>query len=1234
MGKGNKTANANLRQKAEKLIKKNPAQSGLQFSESNTLKLIHELQVHQIELELQNEELILTKEHAENISAKYTELYDSAPTGYFTLSPEGKILELNPAGAKMLGKDQNNLKNRQFQLYASNTSKPIFNLFLKNVFAGNLKQTCELTLSTNTGSQIYIDLSGIISENGGQCFVTATDVTERKQAEEILRESETKTRTILEAISTGIMIIDPETHTIVDVNSETIRLIGETKEKIIGSICHQYVCPAEKGKCPVTDLKQLVDNSERVLINKENTKIPILKTVTQINLGGRKLLLENFTDISERKHIEEKIHKSEQRYRDLFENAGTAIWEADLSVVINYINQLKESGVYDFRVYFNQHIDEVIKCASMVKLLDANKEILNLVNAKSKKQVLNSLSDFFIEESFGAVREILIGLVVGKLKMEGELPIKTLNGGIKQVLFELSIIQGNENTLAKGLISFTDITDKIEAGKALKQSEKQMHQILENVDAVFYMMSGKTGELVYINSAYEKIWKRPIAEIKENPETWLDAVHPEDVNSVIKLFEQESGELQYRIILPDGTIRWILDRMFPVLDEKGEIVYLCGMASDITERKLYEEKLHESGAKLDEAMKIAKLGMWEYDVDRDQFKFNDQFYTLLHTTAEREGGYIMSSKHYAQKFVHPDDMSLVGSETQKALETTDPNYYNKLDHRIIIADGEIGYISVSIRILKDSDGRTVKTYGVNQDITERKRIEESLRLFRTLIDKSNDAIEVIDMETAQFIDVNERACIDLGYSRSELLSMKVFDIDPNQTLEVFQSFMGSFQHSNSSIIETSHYRKDGSVFPVEVNVTVVKLDKKYTIAIVRDITERKHVEEELINAKNKAEESDRLKSAFLANMSHEIRTPMNGILGFTELLKEPMLSGEKQQEYIKLIQKSGDRMLNIINDIINISRIESDQVKITISDTDIKEQLEYIYNFFKPEAEHKQLHLSFRHSLPGDEFIIKTDKEKIYAVLTNLVKNALKFTQSGSIELGCDKKGEFLEFYVRDTGQGIRKDQQEIIFERFRQGSELLNRSYEGAGLGLAISKAFVKMLGGEIWLESNSDLGSINGDPRKTGSTFFFTIPVNRWQETKIAPEIIETDNATNNQIRKLKILIVEDDEISKILITNIIDIFADNPIKVTTGIEAVNACRNHPDIDLVLMDIKIPGIDGYEATRQIRKFNKDVVIIAQTALGLTGDRENAMEAGCNDYISKPVNRTALRAMINKYFK
>jgi len=389
---------------------------------------------------------------------------------------------------------------------------------------------------------------------------------------------------------------------------------------------------------------------------------------------------------------------------------------------------------------------------------------------------------------------------------------------------------------------------------------------------------------------------------------------------------------------------------------------------------------------------------------------------------------------------------------------------------------------------------------------------------------------------------------------------------------------------------------------------------------------------ELVDAKEKAEESDRLKSAFLANMSHEIRTPMNGILGFAGLLKEPKLSGEEQQEYIRIIEQSGVRMLNIINDIVSISKVESGQMEVSIKETHINEQIEYIYTFFKPEAEKKGIKLYFENSLPATRCIIKTDREKIYAILTNLVKNALKFTLTGIISFGyktnTNSESNELEFYVKDSGVGINPEHQKIIFERFRQCSESLSRNYEGAGLGLAISRAFVEMLGGKMWVESEPGIGS----------TFYFTIPYNPESQSDInTPNIKSADFANfhvDPEVSKLKILIVEDNEVNRKLITIMVEKRSNIILAAKTGTEAVIACHNNPDIDLIFMDIRMPDLDGLEATRRIRQFNKNVIIIAQTAYALTGDREKAIEAGCNEYITKPINKADLLSLIQRFCK
>jgi signal transduction histidine kinase/CheY-like chemotaxis protein len=387
--------------------------------------------------------------------------------------------------------------------------------------------------------------------------------------------------------------------------------------------------------------------------------------------------------------------------------------------------------------------------------------------------------------------------------------------------------------------------------------------------------------------------------------------------------------------------------------------------------------------------------------------------------------------------------------------------------------------------------------------------------------------------------------------------------------------------------------------------------------------ELRKVNSDLQKALKKAEESERLKSAFLANMSHEIRTPMNGILGFAELLNDPELTGERQKEYLSIIKKSGKRMLNLINDIINISKIESGLVEMNIEVSSINELIDFVYSFFKIEAEQKGIKLSTRITLQQEDSLIKTDREKIYAILTNLIKNALKFIKSGSIEIGCSKKENFIEFYVSDTGPGISDEQKSIIFDRFRQGSESLTRNYEGFGLGLSISKAYIEMLGGKIWLES---------EPGK-GSTFYFTLPHDNVQKEKyIIDKALEVSQVTN-QIDNLKILVVEDDLTTETLISAIVEKYAKEVLIVRDGAEAILTCRNNPDIDLVLMDIKMPEMNGYEATMHIRQFNKDVIIIAQTAYALSGDREKAIEAGCNDYISKPFGKEIFAELMQRTF-
>jgi len=392
------------------------------------------------------------------------------------------------------------------------------------------------------------------------------------------------------------------------------------------------------------------------------------------------------------------------------------------------------------------------------------------------------------------------------------------------------------------------------------------------------------------------------------------------------------------------------------------------------------------------------------------------------------------------------------------------------------------------------------------------------------------------------------------------------------------------------------------------------------IFVFSNVSSLEKYKEQLEHALAKAQESERLKSAFLANISHEIRTPMNGIMGFAELLSYENITKEEQKQYVDIINKSGQRLLSIINDLIDISKIEAGIMKVTYQQFNMNEAVHDLYLFFKPETEAKGLKFSVELPLVDSLAEIETDKGKFQAILSNLIKNSIKFTSKGSIEVGYNLKPNAIEFYVKDTGTGIPANRQKAIFDRFVQADIEDKKAMQGAGLGLSIAKAYTELLDGEIWLES--EYGA--------GTTFYFTLPISK---LNIEHYQISSGEKKLKPLKMLKIIVAEDDISSAALLKHIINEFASQIIFAKSGVEAIECFQNHPDTDLILMDIKMPEMSGLEATREIRKISNEVIIIAQTAYALSGDKEKAMDAGFNDFLTKPVLREVLLESLQKYF-
>ncbi len=407
-------------------------------------------------------------------------------------------------------------------------------------------------------------------------------------------------------------------------------------------------------------------------------------------------------------------------------------------------------------------------------------------------------------------------------------------------------------------------------------------------------------------------------------------------------------------------------------------------------------------------------------------------------------------------------------------------------------------------------------------------------------------------------------------------------------------------------------------------VALLLLVSIFAITLKMGITcktrEIKQKNDALLKAKEAAESSDKLKTIFLQNMSHEIRTPMSAILGFLSLLEKNDLDTEKRIHYLDVIKKSGQRLLSTLNDIIEISKIETGHKVIKSEPVNVIDTLQHLHELFNKPISDKNLGWKLMEHIDSKQAVIETDRSMLEGILTNLITNALKFTESGSISMGNYLDNESLVFYVKDTGIGIPKERHEAVFDRFVQADLNLTRSYEGTGLGLSIVKAYLTLLGGQIWIDSTPGLGS----------TIFFSIPYKPIANNSMNMEAIKPQELKSD--KKCTLLIVEDDPYNSLFIRTILENPGIEFLNAVNGLEAVQMVQEHPEINLVLMDIKMPLLNGIDATRKIREFNAHIPIIAQTAYALSGDDEKAMEAGCNDYIPKPIDKDVLIKLINKY--
>lgn len=507
----------------------------------------------------------------------------------------------------------------------------------------------------------------------------------------------------------------------------------------------------------------------------------------------------------------------------------------------------------------------------------------------------------------------------------------------------------------------------------------------------------------------------------------------------------------------------------------------------------------------------------------------------------------------------------------------------------------------------------------NHELKQAKdKAQENESFVTGILENIPDMIFVKDAQSTNYVLINKAIEDNMGWKREDMIGKNESDFFPADIAKILIK-------QGQTVLDTNTVFQKEEELPTNNGLRIFNTKKlpildhngqpKFLLGVSEDITAKKAAEKELIDAKEKAEESNRLKNAFLQNISHEIRTPMNAICGFTSLMAEPDLSLEQKENYSSIVRSNCDQLLTIITDVLTISSVETKQMNVNIQEVNLNQLMEELTHVFNPAATSLSIDFQNTTNIPEKEAFVLTDRTKLTQILSNLLTNALKFTKEGSIELHCHREKENLCFFVKDTGIGFNPESGETIFERFRQANEGINKKYGGTGLGLAISKAFVELLGGQIGVET---------EPGK-GSVFHFTLPYK-------ATSPLETEAIESITWNKgFTILVAEDEDINYLFLETLLQPMNWKLIRARNGREAVDRAREDNSIRLILMDIRMPVMDGHQAAIAIKEFRPDLPILAQTAYANDYEIEQYRSV-FDDYITKPLRIQVLKQKISNF--
>ncbi len=847
------------------------------------------------------------------------------------------------------------------------------------------------------------------------------------------------------------------------------------------------------------------------------------------------------------------------------------------------------------------------------------------------------------------------------------------------VAFVTKVSSDNENYQQEKWSVINELSEQLEMDLAHGKTQLKQKALLDNIP-YYAWLKDENGIYISANAPFASFFNLKMEDIIGKAD---HEIFPEEIALQLKKYDmlvRKSGKKQF---FEDnwgleGNTRWVETFSAPIFDFKGNLKGITGISRDITDRKVMEDTIIKNEEHFRSLLQYSS----------DAITILDKSGTIMFESSLRNriSDFLIDEligKSF-EEIIHPEDISIFREVMAAVIH--EPGIQIKKEYRSLHKNKR--WIYVESIFSNHLSNPSIRGIVVNtRDISDRKMAELKERVYHdNLVFLSNSALELLSLSVRDDIfryigntlhDFLEDSIVIVGEFNEEDKCYKIKEInalpehqdkikeilgdnligqnygmatsannienagnimiynDTIDKLKIDQSLKENFKKAYSAlrvnkiyyIAMTRDNKVLGNIVIFTLNKTIIKF-KHIIETFVHQVSvalQRSQLEFELVKAKIRAEESDKLKTAFLANMSHEIRTPMNGILGFAEMLNDDHLGEVNRKKYVEIINNNGKMLMNLIDDIIDFAKIEAGQIKFLQQEFSLNALLTQVHTSFLSESLKKEktdVKLRMRKAFSNEESYIQTDPNRLRQVLINLVGNALKFTKEGFIEFGYQlPQNGFIEFYVKDTGIGIPADKIDMIFERFVQADYSRSRKYSGSGLGLAISKGFVELMGGKMWAESVEN----------EGSTFYFTIPyipAGRKTKEEIEKKKPKSDFNWHDKV----FLIAEDDTFSFKLLEGFLKKTNASVLHAEDGTKAVEICRSNEKIDLILMDVQMPEMNGMEATKIIKGFRKELPIIAQTANAIAEERQRCFEAGFDDFVTKPINISELFVKIDQW--